>query len=316
MYNENQKKQFILSYTQSAYTAKNATSLFNIIEEFERKWDADICTKDGDELPEVLSKIVGLRLRSNDSRLSILRSYGKWCRDQQIPGACDGLENIKEVGLNKVKEQTVPDPWHLQEYLDVICDPEEKQTTDNIVRCYCWLAYSGVEEEDILNIKCSDVDLHNKRINYENGICETEIYDEAIKAFRNCVELDEFMFIHPKFEVPRKRVQGDTLIRGIRDLTTTKSMRVELSRKAARHCDDTDLKLSYKRIRASGIFYRTLINERNGYEPDFKPLVAHERYGKNYNLSHSRNTQEYKLKELELNYMKDYERWKIAWSVS
>ena len=315
MYNESQKRRFILSYTQSMNTASIVETVFNVTEEFENEWGADICTKSIDELNQVLIKVSGLRAKSNGIRFAILRQYGKWCREHEVAGACDGLENIKDIGLDKIKEQTIANPRHLQEYLDVICDPEDKQTTDNIVRCYCWLAYSGVEEEDILNIKCSDVDLQNRIIRYDKGINPVKIYDESYKAFKNCTELDEFIFIHPKFETSRKRVSGDTLVRGIRDLTTIASMRVELSRKAKRHESETNLKLSYRRIRISGIFYRALIDETNGCNPDFKALVAYERQGKQYNLSHSRNTQEAKLRELERDYASDYERWKRAWLI-
>lgn len=313
MYNEDQKRKFILSYTKSINTATIAETVFNVTEEFERKWNADICTKSEEEVMPAVTKASGLRLKSNDIRFAILRQYSKWCIQQGIAGACDGLQKIREIGLDKIREQTIANPKHLQDYLDVICEPEEKQSTDNIVRCYCWLAYSGVEEDDILDIKCSDVDLQNRVIRYEKGFNEIKIYDEAFKAFKNCAELDEFLFIHPKFETYRKRVPGDTLVRGIRDLPTVKSMRVELSRKAKRYENELQLKLSYKRIRISGIFYRMLIEETNGHEPNFMPLIVYERDGKEYNLSHSRNTQEAKLRELERNYLTDYERWKKAW---
>lgn len=315
MYNEDQKRKFILSYTNSMNTAATAEVIFNVTERFEREWGADICTKNEEEILPAVTKVSGLRLKSNDIRFAVLRQYSRWCIQQGIAGACDGLQKIREVGLDKIREQTIANPKHLQDYLDVICDPEERQSTDNIVRCYCWLAYSGVEEDDILDIKCSDVDLQNMVILYEKGFNEIKIYDEAFKAFKNCVELDEFIFIHPKFETYRKRVSGDTLVRGIRDLPTIKSMRVELSRKAKRHEQELQLKLSYKRIRISGIFYRMLIDETSGHKPNFMPLVAFERKGKEYNLSHSRNTQEAKLRELERNYSTDYERWKKAWLI-
>ena len=318
MYNETQKRKFILAYTKSANTASMAETVFNVTEEFEQKWDADICTKDMDDLLPAITKVACLRIRSNDIRYSVLKTYGRWCREQGIDGALDALENIdiRKVGFDKIREQTVRDPNNLQEYLNVICEREDRQATDNIVRCYCWLAYSGVEEEDIIKIKCSDVDLDNMIVHYESGIWQIKIYDEAFAAFKNCVELDKFLFINPRFETYRERVPGDTLVRGVNDLPTTSSMRVELSRKAKRHDEELNVKLSYKRIRMSGIFYRTLMDEKNGIEPNFKTLVHYERKGKKYNLSNSRNTQSSKLMELERNYLSDYERWKVAWGIN
>lgn len=315
MYNAELKKKFIREYTSSIATADVCETIFNAFAKSEEEWGADLCTKNEEELQPIVNTIVGLRARSKWMRLIILKDYVRWCISNNIAGACDGMINITDVGLDKVRQQTISNPKHLQQYLDVICEPAEKCATDNIYRCYYWLAYAGVEEEDILNIKCSDVDFRNMIVKYPQKHTTVPIYPESLQAFHNCVELTRFVFNHPNYTntVWRDRAPGDTLVRGVRSLPTLKSIRVELSRRSKNNSEKTDLKLSYFRIWMSGLFYRMYENEAIGIPADFNPIVAHQMDGKTYNLSSGRNTIAAKQRQLVRDYEEDYQRWKLAW---
>jgi len=265
----------------------------------------------------VVDGLVGFRARSKWMRLIILKDYVKWCIGMKVPGACDGMLKIETVGLEKVKHQTVANPLHLQRYLDSICEPESEETTDNIYRCFYWLAYGGVAEEDILSIKCSDVDLNNMVVRYNDT--EVPIYREALPAFKNCVKLTQFVYKHPNYDklVYKDRADGDTLVRGIRSAPSIKAMRVELSRRSKAKMDEgkTDLKLSYFRVWISGLFYRMYERERAGMPVDFSAAAAQFMEGKTYKLDRGRNTPEAKKRQLTRDYLEDYERWKLAFAI-
>lgn len=317
MYNEELKTKFVRGYTNSISTAEVCQTIFNAFEQYEVGWGADLCTRSTEELQPVIDSLVGFRARSKWMRLIILKDYVKWCIGMKVPGACDGMLKIETIGLEKVKHQTVASPLHLQRYLDSICEPESEETTDNIYRCFYWLAYGGVAEEDILSIKCSDVDLNNMVVRYNNT--EVPIYREALPAFKNCVNLTQFVYKHPNYDklVYKDRADGDTLVRGIRSAPSIKAMRVELSRRSRAKMDEgkTDLKLSYFRVWISGLFYRMYERERAGMPVDFSASAAQFMEGKTYKLDRGRNTPEAKKRQLARDYLEDYERWKLAFAI-
>lgn len=317
MYNESLKTKFVQGYTKSISTANVCNTIFNAVEKYEREWDADICTQDENVLQSIIEELVGFRARSKYMRLIILKDYVKWCMAMGVPGACDGMFKINTIGLEKIKQQTISSPAHLENYLNEICEPVEEKTTDNIYRCYYWLAFAGIKEEDILNVKCSDVDFSRMVVRYNNT--EVPIYREAVQAFKNCTELTQFVYKHPNYSadkiVWKDRAPGDTIVRGVRAQASLKAMRVELSRRSKNKRDDgmTDLKLSYYRVWISGVFHRAYENEQMGIEPDFSSIVSQQLEGKTYKLDSGRNTQEAKKRQLVHDYLEDYQRWKLAY---
>lgn len=319
MYNEELKTRFIQEYAQSLSRAEACQQAFNAIEPYEEQWGADLCTRSTAELEPVIEQLVGFRVRSRWQRIIIFQKYVKWCMANRVNGACDGMLHIENVGLSKIRTQMVANPLQLQRYLDVICEPESEQTTDNIYRCFYWMAYSGMGEEAILNAKCSDVDFENMVI--RSGGEEFVIYREAIPAFRNAATLTEFVYKHPNYppdkKVIRNRAPGNTLIRGIRSTTTVAALRVELSRRSKKFLEDgsTDKQLSYYRAWLSGLFYRIRQRELAGIPVDFSGEASKFMEGKTYKLDTGRNTPEAKKRAVVNDYVQDYERWKAAFQM-
>lgn len=315
MYNQNLKNQFIESYSTRDSVKKFCVTVFEAFEKYELEWGADLCTRTADELQPALSKMVGFRSRSKLMRIIILKDYVRWCIGMSVDGACDGMFNITNVGLDKVKIQTVANPQHLQQYLDAVCSPEDERTTDNIYRCYYWLAYAGMDEEDILKVQCKDVDFRNMVVNYPRKMTTVPLYPQSLKAFHNCVECDTFVFKHPNYTKPvdRQRADGTTLVRGIRSESTLSSIRMALSRLSKQNEDKTPLRLSYFRVWISGVFHRMYEREIAGEAPYFDDIVAEQMEGKTYKLDSGRNTMAAKHRQLVRDYEEDYQRWKLAW---
>ena len=319
MYNEELKTRFIQEYTKSISRAEACVQAFNAIEPFEVQWDADFCTKSAAELEPVVEQLVGFRVRSRWLRIIIFQKYVKWCLAHKVKDACDGMLQVECAGLDKVRTQMVSNPTMLQAYLDVVCDPEPEKTTDNIYRCFYWMAYSGMDEHDIMNVRCSDVDFDNMVIRY--GGEEYEIHREAIPAFRNAATLTEFVYKHPNYppdkKVIRNRALGDTLIRGIRSTTSLAALRVELSRRSKKFIEDglTDKQLSYYRVYLSGLFYNMKKREEAGIPVDFTGVASRFMEGKTYKLDAGRNTPEAKKRAVVNDYLQDYERWKAAFNL-
>lgn len=326
MYNAEIKTRFVTEFTTSVARRSAAIILFNTLEPYEQAWGADICTRHTEDLNPVLSEAVGFRSSSKKLRISILQSYVRWCISQNVPGVCDDVLHIEDLGIGKLKRQTVANPRHLQRYLDCICDKESDETVDCIYRCFYWLAYGGMNADDVLSVKASDVDLDEMLVRFNGN--EYPIYREAIHAFKNCKELTQFRYKHPNYADDKQRYKdrapGDMLLRGISEPKSLDAMRVDMSRRGAKLSKSKDaaqldeslnLKLSFYRVWLSGIFYRMYEAERAGMPVDFMGVAAQFMDGKTYNLEKSRNLIGAKQRQVAAGYLEDYNRWKEAYAI-
>jgi hypothetical protein len=316
MYNEELKKSFIRGYTQSLHTAEVARVIFDAIAPYENEWGTDFCTRSAAELQPVLDNILGLRSSSKWMTIIILREYVKWCMLKKYPGACDSIMHADTVGLDKIRAQMVASPLHLQKYFNEVFDMESEETIDNTYRCYLWMAYGGISEEGALAVKIEDVNLETLRVTGD-GI-DTPIYREALQAFKNAISLPSFLYKHPNYRKPvrRDRILGNTIMRGIKSNIQVLTIRSTLSKRLtdAAKSGRTKIKLSFYRIWLSGLFYRTYEMERAGFLVDFSEAAVMEMEGKTYALG-GRETLRMKQNRKARDYMEDYQRWKLAFSI-
>jgi hypothetical protein len=228
----------------------------------------------------------------------------------------------------------VASPYHLATILnDYEFDPPEKETIDITYRVFLWMAFAGLTEKDAIKVTAKDVDLANFQIHFEGN--DYELYKECKTDFEKACTLTEFMYYHPHYGVrPRKRVEGDTIMRGflsseiqpttIRALINKRfdPMKYLTEEQRKQKGIDEDLreaKLSYKRIYLSGIFYREYERERIGLPVNFSTVVAKEmkqrekERGKSYTTTPTR-TYVTIANKLEREYLTDYEKWKCAFT--
>jgi len=316
MYNEELKRQFIKSYTDSLHTETVARTIFDAIEPYEKQWGADMCTRSTAELQPVIDDLLGIRMRSKWMSIIILREYAKWCMLAKYPGACNGIMEVNMIGLEKIKKQMVASPLHLQRYLDEIFDPVREETIDITYRCHLWMAYGGISDEDSLSVRVGDVNLEDLRINV--GDTEAPIYREALPAFKSAITLTSFSHRHPHYKRPvrKDRVAGDTIMRGVKADAHLLTLRSALSRRLteAAKTGQSKLQLSFYRIWLSGLFYRMYEAERAGFPVDFSAAAVNEMHGKTYSLT-GRSTMQQKQNRKARDYAEDYQRWKLAFSI-
>lgn len=315
MYNEDIKKKFISGYTRSIHTAEAARTVFNAMEPYETVWGADLCTRSAEQLQPAIDNIMGLRSYSKWTALTALREYTKWCMLMKLPGACDGMMHVDTLGLEKIRKRMVASPFHLQKYFNEVFDAESEETIDNIYRCYLWLAYDGMSEEDALNVRSDDVDFQNMLISCND--IEIPIRHEALPAFRNAATLKSFRYKHPNYKpVRRDRAAGDTIMRGIKANTQVMTIRSTLSKRFSEAFKEnrTELQLSFYRIWLSGLFYRMYERERAGVQVNFSEIAVREMAGRDYSLNGG-GTLKQKENRKAKDYMEDYQRWKLAFSI-
>jgi len=312
MYNSEVKQRFIQAQQYKPSSRKNVVQVFNSIEKYEQEWGADLCTRSAEELQPVIDQIAGLHRRSADNTLSMLRCYFKWCKSMDIPGArVDELKKVKIAGLDKMKAQMVSGPVHLQQYLDAVYDAVDEETVDIVYRCYFWMAFGGINEKDTILIRNDQVDFDRMVIKYHSG--DVPIYREAVLAFKKAATLTDFRHNHGTYENRWNRVPGDTLMRGVKTSGKALNIRSAVNRnnRKAKKEEDTEQRLSFTRVRRSGLFYRIYEMERTGLPMDFADAALRVLGEKNYAKREDETRQEMERRikrELE----SDYDRWIMA----
>lgn len=316
MYNEELKARFIRSYTKSLSTAQHAIVVFNAFEKSERQWGADLCTRPASDLQPIVDSVVGMRYQSRWMAISILKEYCRWCIASQIPGAQNGIDGVCISGLEKIKKQMVSSPLHLQKYLDAVFDPENEETIDNTYRCFYWMAFAGIEEEDCLTMTCDRVDLSSLTIRYDDT--HVRIYREAIPAFQNAINLKNFAYKNSNYvnakTIRRDRIDGNAVMKGIKAEPKILTLRPILAGKAKKAIDAgrTDLMLTHYRVWLSGLFFRMYEIERAGEDVDFSEDAIRYVDRRIYADANSRRDRKARI---EREYKEDYQRWKLAFSV-
>lgn len=322
MYNAEMKQRFVEEFSTSATRKRSAVYLFNRLEPFEEEWGADICTKTARDIKPLLGEILGARASSVNSLLSILKNYVKWCCNNRYPGATKDIVSLSgDPVLDKFKQQTVSGPQHLQRYLDYMFDEESEESVDNIYRCFLWLAFMGVKENDVLEIEKTDVIFSEMIVRH--GGNEYQIYRESVPSLKNCVNLTRFHYVNPCYKAEtvayRKRNVSNLLLAGTGkdsmikfDQRVYKQMKNPKNKeKFSRDDGVTKLRLSFKRVWTSGLFYRCYELERAGVPVDYDRMASAFMEGRVYGEDAYQATKN----SIKRNLASDYARWKKIYSI-
>ena len=334
MYNPDLKKRFITETYKKDSIMALAKVVFKSVAKYENDWGSDFCTRNSDEIEPVLENILGMRVSSKWIIVNILKDYIEWCIKDKYNGAIDGMKDIDidTSGYEKIKQQMVSNPIQLQKYFDEIFRPESDETIDIIYRCYLWMAYMGIPEEDALNVKSNDIDFNIMKIKY--GDKDAPIYFESLPAFRGAVALSSFYYRHPNYESAKlnDRITGDMILRGVEGKNRIKedidkyNIRSVVSRKFSdkENIKKTGKKLSFYRIWISGLFYRMYEHERAGNEVDFtntakddinKPRLDQDGNPVQYKFNHSMDNERQRISRKINDYTEDYNRWKYVFGI-
>lgn len=327
MFNAEQKAYFIHEKVTNPRHIAPCIHVFEKISPYEEAWNADYATVAYDKLVTAIESMVGLRSRGSMASIGILRAYVQWGIANGLPGFRPDILLIDTFGLTRMRIMTVRDPAHLQKCLDQMFESEDKQMVDNVYRCCYWLVYSGVPERYILAVKCNNVNLEQMTVTH-SGVLYI-LYNECIPAMCNAVQLTGFVYTNPNYTddkrvIFRDRAPGNGLVRGFSARMNSNVLRATLSRyaKIAMESGRLKTKLSLQRVHLSGIFYRAYQKEECGEPVDFSheakmymELSSDRRDGQPYKLDSGRNTIEAKQRQIERDYLRDYERWKAAWGL-
>lgn len=325
MYNERVKREFLSSYTHKKSTTSFIIQIFNWFEPYENEWEMDLSQQTTEILQPVINDITGVREKSTELIIIILKEYVKWCGRNGYE-ISKGIFDVRINTIDKIQNQMVASPLHLRAILNDKknnFDSLDKNTVDITYRVFLWMAFAGLEDKDAVRVTSDDVDLENLRINFEGY--SYEIYKECKEDFEKACKLTVFNYEHPHYTTCRERADGNVIMRGFRSPTVDlKTIRPIINKKFSENDEEQSdnkrqkSRISYKRIYLSGIFYRAYEQERAGLPIDFSNIIALEidrkEKVKKYTTTKTRTLTTISNR-MKREYLADYEKWKCAFTV-
>lgn len=309
MYNPDHKTRFI-STIHSLNARLIAEVIFEKTEVAETSIGKDLYLFSQDELSTLINDVLPPRKAGQTAYVKVLNDYFEWSESVISSKLPERNLLVFDETNSRFKQTMVDGPDGMLTYLNAVFPNAEGNRIDCIYRCYCWLAFIGIPEDYAQKIKISDVDFDYLCVMYQGAALP--IYREAYTDFRRAVNLKEFVSYHPLYpDKPtiRARVSGDELLRGIKSVSDTSTLRAVITHKGldAFKQGKTDKKLSYQRLRLSGLFYETYMLERKGIAPDFTPMAELECIEKGFSKERFANNRWRMAKS----YLDDYYRWKL-----
>lgn len=330
MLNTDQRRYIEDKYQVSSQKTRNIVESW--LERFsinEAEWGGDFTLQPREVLQPILNSIPAYRYDYAKAQLAELVSYAKWRKENDLPCGTGIFELVVDTAYS-IRECMVSSPAHLERVLSTIFEPSNLPTLDVIYRVFLWSAFIGLQDNDAVALRTSDIDISNGTIRV--GDKYYQMYDEAIKDFRRAIQPGDF------YEVSRSRIRGvskkfaradgDLIMRGKKVSGSTQepfalkdTIRSRLSRvlKNAKQKDgdkypDIPYDLSYQKAYLSGIFYRMLERDLEGSSIDFKELATEdverkEAMGKSYSTSKS-FTRQTIINRIAKGYETDYQNWK------
>ena len=320
MFNEEVKNAFLRTICKES-VRDHISLIFRNSSEFEQEFGKDLSEFNNDEIQRLFNKYGGARHSAKITFTGHLSRYLDWASQNGFNVICD-LSKIDIIGdsVAKFRAKMVFSPEHLNRYMDAVFGSVDNETVGVAYRCYLWLAFCNVDLDDAMELRTSDVDIDLMRVMVSGR--EIPLYKESIRAFELAKTLKRFRVIksNTTAEIYADREDGTRLLRASKRAGVSKKdydsrlMTGEVARniRFAYKKGIIQTRIGYSTVRLSGIFYRALLREQMGMEPNFQAIVDMEMA--DYQAATNLNYNSRKCRLLG-NYKRDYEIWKMAYAM-
>lgn len=190
MYNSKQKIEFLNTITNDN-SYKSFQRVFRAVESMEERFGKDICQMNVDEILTILDFKTGTRMANTEQFMSLLRAYVDWCIQNGRTTSENNFEKIDASETDKsriYKSKYIKDPEEFENMISAVfrMDYDYKEDIDKPKELCVRLCHEGLEDEEIVLLKKSDVD-------YENKVIRSPLYPNIIyKVSDKILELCDF----------------------------------------------------------------------------------------------------------------------------
>jgi hypothetical protein len=270
MYNNERKEEYISSLPnyENKETNERIRILFQKLEPHEEDEQKDLCDMSLGEAKQSIEMLGLTSMSTKMQTISHLRKYVQWCI---LKGYAKTKENRIDLILAKdldditfVKSKFFGSLEQLQKFIDSVFTDEQV-----MYKAMCYLLWIGYSENELPNIKKTDVNFSNNSICH-NGKTFKNIPKNIMDLFKECINVKTI------FTTNKTQKYNDTqyLLRSLEN-KKTKTDKIVIAyiktiisdnSKDYRKNENEKLYITSKRIWESGCYYRIYEYEKNGGE--------------------------------------------------
>lgn len=319
MYNKQQKQDFVSDIYPEEPSTSRVMSLFDAIEEDEKRFGCDFCQMTRDQAQETFERVAGLKANSLATVYACLKKYIDWCMLHGFRQ--EEAFRLSFAGLDSIRNSMVSSLAHLSRVIDLVYDKAPRLNSEYIYRATLWLCFAGVDVREIALL--NEDNIHDLTVTQDDENAPVRLLPaEALTDVRMAQTLRTIGKTYYTAVVEQPRVEGTHLARMLREVDPhilrsalverLRQTRVKLT-SAGGVPDWLPLKLSYSNIFLSGLFCRAYDREKMGdvidfYEESRDIMRCHQRFGWEYADSKSN------MRVTMLRLRTDYARWKLAFT--
>lgn len=315
MYNKEQKERFLDAINIANGNRSWAIGVFNTIENMETETGRDLAMLSPEEVGTALLSSGARSYVTIANRLPLVVRYKNWCAENGIDAVTMlSSEIVFDLSVN-IKQTMVCTPKQLDRILhEAFPDRKGMSTMAPAYRAYMWFAFSGMFEEDAVQVRMRDINLQDRLVYVSNrwyGL-EPESIPE-IKAASKFTTLDREMADGSIRHY--RREEGDVILRG-RKLEKSISPK-DYVKKTLRPLIQSYMKeigrvdFTFQKVRRSGLFYETFRREVRGLAPNFYTIAVDD-YERDNHKPVTESIRKRTISRGNLNYERDYSAWKRA----
>lgn len=333
MYNQKVKTEFYEHLISIDKTTDALDRLFSRTSEFEENFGKDVGSFTKSEFGEVLNSFTGTLYSVNSiyKLKSKLKTYVTWYAENvlQDTDSIDALElaiadskrNKDSIEWSAIKTSLFASPVEFEKYIHEIFPNKYVGPIENADYIDCveivilWLMYIGIQNDEIFQIKDSDVDLSAWKIHLPAGrtidipeYCRRDIekyvgVEVYIRSRRNAGSMENDVI------TKLNKCRCDTFIKRQKpnDENTKTHFYVKFCKFSKLHAEDNNITSwpTTRDIILSGAFYRIYESELKGIAPDTSEcaLLMSRKDDKTTNI----------VFNLQMRYMAQYKNWRSVY---
>lgn len=322
MFDWKTKEDIIAEAYETESSRRSLRGVLLAAKKYEEEYGKDLSEFDKAEMQRFFDDNAGRRHSSVVVFTSRIKHYLEGAKRRGANLMCDISSDIDFKGdrIRKFRETVVFSPDHLSDYLDAVFGDTRNESVAVVYKCFYWLAFCDIDEDDALALEDSSVNLASKNIIFKGR--DIPLYEQSYDVFELAKTLKTFKVYKSGSAKPivYQREDGSRLLRCTKRGGVSKAvhegqrrMTKELSRyiKAAVDNGVVTARIRYYNARMSGVFYRAFLREQMSMDPGFNAIVERRLSDPDYHPS-SNLVYNAKKSRLLSEYRDDYALWKSA----
>lgn len=169
-------------------------SFFKVVNEIELKYNCDFAELSYNDAVDSLKDILRGGIGHQNNQMSIIRDYISWCiKTKKVSYTENVLSNFMPSNLSQVnsyKSELFSSEEELVECLNLYLSPLIEDRTDNLIRCFVYLLFTGLQIDEALLLKPKNINVNDKTL-----IVNNKVFKLSDEFFRTILYVSSMTYI-------------------------------------------------------------------------------------------------------------------------